>query len=58
MIPLTDLPWRVGRKLGRTVYAQISDDASDDDMLIGVMDSIELAQEVVRSHNDRLGVTW
>jgi hypothetical protein len=43
--------WRAGRKVGRTIYAQIGDDPSDSDPLIGVMDTIELAAEAVRSHN-------
>jgi len=37
-------PWRVGRKVGRTIY-----DA--DDNLIGMMDTRELAAEVVRCVN-------
>ena len=43
------LPWRVGRKVGRTVY-----DAAD--RLIGVMDTPELAQKVVESVNGGLYV--
>lgn len=35
--------WRVGRKVGRTVY--------QDDELIGVMDTAELAEKVVRAVN-------
>lgn len=35
-----DLPWRVGRQVGRTIY-----DAHDE--LIGVMDTPELAAAVV-----------
>lgn len=35
--------WRVGRKVGRTIY--------DGDALIGVMDTAELAEKVVRAVN-------
>lgn len=42
------LPWRVGRKVGRTVY-----DA--DDELIGVMDTRELAALVVAAVNGASG---
>lgn len=38
-------PWRVGRKLGRTVY-----DA--DDQLLGLLDTRELALLVVAAVND------
>lgn len=45
MTPPGDLlPWRVGRKVGRTVY-----DAND--TLIGVMDTPELAARVVIAIN-------
>lgn len=43
--------WRTGRKLGRTIYAQLDQDPSDYDMFIGIMDSPELAQHVVDAHN-------
>jgi hypothetical protein len=45
------LPWRTGRKVGRTIYAQVGELPSDDDQLIGLMDTRELAAEVVHSHN-------
>jgi len=45
------LPWRVGRKVGRTIYVQLRDEPSDDDPLIGVMDTRALAGEAVVSHN-------
>ena len=47
-------PWRVGRKLGRTVYAQVGREPSDTDYLVGLMESRELAQEVVAAHNYKL----
>lgn len=43
--------WRAGRKVGRTIYAQMDDEPSDTDPLIGVMDTPELAALVVRSVN-------
>lgn len=44
--------WRVGRKVGRTIYAQCEPHrASDDDRLIGLMDTADLAAEAVRAHN-------
>ena len=46
--------WRVGRKVGRTVYAQIGQQPNDEDPLIGVFDSVELAEEAVRSHNKNI----
>lgn len=53
---LSALPWRVGRHLGRTVYAQIGDADSDDDVFIGVMDTPELAAEACEAHNYRLAL--
>jgi hypothetical protein len=49
-----EAPWRVGRKLGRTVYAGVGPDPSDDDVLIGVMDYRELAEHIVALHNQAL----
>lgn len=46
-----DVIWRVGRKLGRTIYIQKGDEPSDDDQFIGVMDTPELAQIVVVAVN-------
>lgn len=46
-----DVPWRAGRKVGRTVYAQEGREPSDSDPLIGVMDSPELAAEACAGHN-------
>jgi hypothetical protein len=44
--------WRTGRKLGRTIYAQVhGEEASDDDVLIGMMDTEMLAREVIEAHN-------
>lgn len=52
---LLSLPWRVGRHVGRTIYAQGGAEASrEDDELIGVMDSPLLAAEACAAHNERL----
>lgn len=45
-------PWRVGRKVGRTIYAQIGSEPHEDDVLIGVMDTPELARAAVEAHNE------
>jgi hypothetical protein len=50
-----NLPWRTGRKVGRTIYAQISAKPSDHDVLIGVMDTRALARSAVEGHNASLG---
>ena len=50
-IELAAQRWRTGRRVGRTIYAQIGDQPSDDDPLIGMMDSIGLAIATVRAHN-------
>lgn len=47
----TGRPWRIGRKVGRTLYAQLGEEPSDDDPLIGVMDYEWLATRVVSVHN-------
>lgn len=47
----TRLPWRVGRKVGRTIYAQQGSEPSDRDVLIGCMDSREIAAAAVTGHN-------
>lgn len=48
------MPWRTGRKVGRTIYAQHGDEPSDEDQLIGVMDTRALAAEAVDAHNQLL----
>lgn len=42
------MPWRVGRKVGRTIY---TDEGDGDGVLIGVMDTRELAAAAVEAHN-------
>lgn len=44
-------PWRVGRKVGRTVYVVVDDLPGDDDLLIGMMDTPAQAQSAVTCHN-------
>lgn len=51
-----NFPWRVGRKLGRTVYAQEGDAPSDDDPLLGLMETEEIARQVVVAVNRSLEV--
>lgn len=48
------MPWRVGRKVGRTIYVQLQVEASETDPLIGVFDTPELAEAAVRAHNQAL----
>jgi hypothetical protein len=48
---LLDVKWRVGRTLGRTVYAMVEGQASKDDVLLGWMETKELANAVVSLHN-------
>jgi len=50
-----DFPWRVGRSVGRTIYAVTGPEATKTDVLIGVMDNATLAAEAVDAHNRNLG---
>lgn len=43
--------YRVGRKVGRTIYRVVGDEPSDADELIGTMDTRELAALAVRGMN-------
>jgi hypothetical protein len=45
--------WRVGRKVGRTIYRQIGDKPGDLDQLVGLMDTPALAAMVVAALNQR-----
>lgn len=47
-------PWRVGRKVGRNIYAQLGPDPDDGDVIIGQMDSATLAAEAVQAHNEAI----
>lgn len=44
-------PWRIGWSLGRTVYAQVGDEPSKRDVLLGLMETEALARAVVDEHN-------
>lgn len=54
MSELLDMRWRTGRKVGRTIYAQLGPEPSDMDPLIGVMDTGDLADSAVEGHNQCL----
>jgi hypothetical protein len=53
-MPSRDLPWRVGRKLGRTIYVVVNDEPSDQDVCLGMLDTSVLAQHIVDLHNAAL----
>lgn len=40
--------------MGRTIYCMTGDGASDDDLLLGMMDSPDIAQHICNLHNDEL----
>lgn len=44
-------PWRVGRKVGRTIYVVVDDLPGEGDLLIGMMDTAAQAQSAVVCHN-------
>lgn len=46
--------WRVGRKLGRTIYVIVGDEPSEADILIGMMDTPQQAQFVCQVVNQWL----
>ncbi|WP_433701802.1 hypothetical protein [Nocardiopsis sp. CA-288880] len=49
---MTPAPWRVGRKLGRTLYERkYTDQPSDEDRFLGIMDTREDAKRVVGAVN-------
>jgi hypothetical protein len=48
------MKWRIGRKLGRTIYAIVGDRPSDDDICIGMMDSESIAAVAVLAHNNTI----
>lgn len=47
--------WRTGRKVGRTIYEQIGAEPSDDDRLIGILDTPALARRAVEAVNQGRG---
>ncbi|MCP3017285.1 hypothetical protein NGM33_28540 [Nocardiopsis dassonvillei] len=49
---MTPAPWRVGRKLGRTLYERkYTDQPSNEDRFLGIMDTPEDAKRVVDAVN-------
>lgn len=40
------MTWRVGQKLGRTLYRQEGSEPSEDDRFLGMMETTELAETV------------
>lgn len=48
---VSNRPWRVGRKLGRTLYEMRDDDT---DLFLGMMETRELAEYVVEIVNKAL----
>jgi hypothetical protein len=50
---LSGAPMRVGRRVGRTLYLTLGGEASEEDLLVGVMDSPELAEYVAEAVNRR-----
>jgi hypothetical protein len=50
-VDLINVEWRAGTKVGRTLYAMVGKDDCLKDVLIGVMDTPQLAQAVVTTHN-------
>lgn len=55
MASYQDFPWRVGRSVGRTIYAVTGPEATKTDVLIGMMDTRALAAEAVDAHNRHIG---
>jgi hypothetical protein len=50
-------PWRTGTQVGRTIYAcPPGSSYRNGEVLIGMMDSSEIAAEAVAQHNNALGV--
>ena len=52
--------WRVGRKVGRNIYAVVGEEPSDDDVEIAVAlgdepTASEITAQIVDDHNRRLG---
>jgi len=45
--------WRAGRSVGRTIYRMVGEEASKADVLIGMMDTPELAAQVASAVNEK-----
>jgi hypothetical protein len=52
--PFRESTWRTGGSLGRSIYAQISPEASKSDQFMGLMETPQIAERVVREHNAAL----
>ena len=50
--PMTRVRLRAGRTVGRTLYRQLGSEPSDDDPIIGIVDTVELAALIVDAVND------
>jgi len=57
MVSANRAVWRIGREVGRTVYQQAGEEPSDDDALIGVMDTPRLALLAAEAVNRSSGIT-
>ena len=55
--PLNVHDWRVGTKLGRTVYIAVDKNNPYGDTFLGIFDSPDVAAYVVQLHNDHLART-
>lgn len=44
---------RIGRRVGRTIYIQRGEEPSDEDSLVGLVDTRDLAQLIVEAVNGR-----
>jgi hypothetical protein len=51
---LHEHPWRQGRHEPRHLYAQIGAEPSDDDPIVGTLDTPEAAEEACEAHNEAL----
>lgn len=47
-------PWRQGRHEPRHLYAQTGPEPSDEDPIVGTLDTAEAAEEACTAHNERL----
>lgn len=50
--------WRVGRKVGRTIYLQLGPEPSDSDTLIGIMDTAQLSIDAVDAVNSSVAMSF
>lgn len=58
MTDLSAFPWRVGRTLGRTVYARTGGDDYKADTEFGMLDTREIAARACADHNAMLDIDW